>query len=147
MNRFYEQSGYTFGYGNFLLLSYSSFLSPLLYATIREAQREGYSFVLAKKEDKIVILSWNAQVVSRIKAMTDYPAACTKKVLEDYPDVDSFIVTVSKGRLELIPRLPQLEFCSISTAELCAIIAEEQGTEIHMVPQSVGPQPNMIGHL
>lgn len=102
MNKFYETQGYSFGYGAFLLLSHGCGLSGDMYEIIRQAVTEGYGYIVARKENEFIFLGWIYQEENRSDLACRH-LSVADEALQEYPQEERFLLTISRGKLEVIP--------------------------------------------
>lgn len=118
MNKFYEQEGYTFSFGSFLLLQYSGQAYHNFDLAISEAIADGCSYVLAQNEDKKVLIGWCWLVLTREDVEARYSFPSIIEVCKENPKSTNFILVLHQGNLELIPLSEKLTYQNLPISEL-----------------------------
>lgn len=142
MNKFYEKQGYSFGYGSFLLLSYVSCLSGDMYEIIRQAVAEGYGYIVAKKENECIFLGWIYQEENRSSLACRHLSA-GDEALREYPQEERFLLTISRGNLEVIPAGALTDVRRISEEELLQAIVLFSRHEVCIEKSGKAPIANL----
>ena len=142
MNAFYEEQGYSFGYGSFLLLSHVSGLSGNMCEIIRQAVAEGCGYIVAKKDNECVFLGWIYQEENRSSLACQHLSA-GDEVLQKYPQEERFLLTISHGNLEVIPAGALTDVRRISEEELLQAIVLFSRHEVCIEKSGKAPIANL----